>query len=649
MSILRDGAIRFGALLCLVGAYQFATSSFDLRWLAAMVAGTALMASGPWHWMPDSDTPPPELPWPSRRARHGQLIPGWTLMALAAVLKALHVSPRLTVSIWLPGALWLLAGAWRMGKDRPVRVSLPGGRSALWCGLLVVGFPAALRLWNIDTVPRYVHIDESTCTLCGWNFFQNPDRDWFESPAGGSYAQHLALFYAIEALGTLVFGVNLGAARLPDALLGTLSVALVFDGVRRVSNLRVATVGAVLLAASHCHLGFSRIATAYIQTAVVVSLAFALFARIWTAPTYLNAVGLGLAMALGIQTYQASMAALPLLAAAMVWLALVNPDRSRALRVPVALFAITVASAALTVPVAYWQNLEVMTCRSGELSVFNEINLQRLKDNVYRTDSTVEVLARNLLRGLLIFYRGEDPNPQYGALYPLADRYTASLLVPGVILAVLGLRGFLAANALVFTAGYLVLGLGLQAQVGYNRVTGALPLAMVLPAIGLVQAAEALWHGRSRWLRLARNATLCAAVVACAATNLRFYFVEYPWSRRTGDMLSEAGWVAREYYRQYTVHLLSWPESTAPGAYDGLRLITFGLPIHRTRDDDLVGYVARVEPTGADLFVLNPQEVEIRDALLRRFPDARVEVWRHDPAVEVSVLLVFVGGPRPAG
>lgn len=641
-----DGARRVGAALCLAGAYQFAVTA-DLRWLGAIVCGTLVMASGPWHWTREDDPPPVSLPWPTAASWCFRLVPGWLLMATVAVLKASRYPPRLLVWIWLAGAAWLLVGAWGMRGENPPATPRPARRWVWLCGLLIVAFAAFVRGWDIGTVPRYVDSDEGTCTIVGRNFLLDPNRDWFTSPAGGSYAQHLALFYAIEAAGTLVFGMNLGGARIPDVIVGTLSVLLMFDGLRRVANPRVAAVGAMLLAVNHCHLGFSRVATAYIQTAGVVSLAFALFARVWSAPTYFNSALLGVALAMGVQTYQASVVTLPFLSVAMFWLALVNPGRRRALLVPLTLFVLSFAAAGLTIPVSYAQNPEGMLFRSQEMSMFNPANMAGLKKQIYHTDSTAEVVVRHALRGLLVFYKGQDDNPQYGSLYPLADPYTAALIVPGVILAVLGVRKFLPACALVFTAGYLLTGIGMQVGMGYNRITGAIPLAMAIPAIGLVQASETLWRGR-RWpLRLMRDATLIAAVTLCAATNLDFYFNKYVWSRQTGDLQSEAGWAARAYLDRYTVHLPSWILNNEMGN-DGLKLILYDVPVRRNAKSDPVEYVKQVEVGGSDLFIIHPHHENVRDALLARFPGARVEGWQPHPKHGPPLILVFVGNPRPA-
>ena len=635
---------RVSALACLACTYQSAVTSFEPRWLVAAVLFALPAAWGNSYWATPLPAPA-TLPWPPWRRLLVAFVPAWLLMAGTAVAVAFHLSPRLTIWIWLTGAGWLLAGAWWLSRGQEASRKPSAGGSTWACGLLVVAVAVALRVWSIDTVPRYVHCDEGTLTLIAQEFYRNPMRDWFAPPPkAGLYSQHMIFFYALQAAGTLLFGFNLVGARASDVLLGVASIALLFDGLRRVSGLRLATVAGLLLAANHCHVAYSRIASGYIQTAFFVTCAFALFARLWTAPSYLNAALLAVVMAMSLHSYQGTIIVFPLLLVSMLILLALHGEHRRRLRVPMLVFVLSCASGAAVYGAAFWQHRDEMVGRAQELNILSERTMSSLKRDVYHTDSATAVVAHQAWNALRGFHVGGDHQPQYGIDLPMADPYTAALMVPGAMLVLLAFRDFVAVNAAVFTLAYLLLGLGMQWAPGFNRTTGALPLGMLIAAIALVQCVETLWAGPRRWSRWAANLSLAAGVALCVVTNLRIYFVHYGAARVVGDGPSEAGWVAREYAGQYTVHLVDWP---LPGE-EGIRLILGSLPVQLHDDKDSVHYVRTAEVTGSDLFILYDQDKAARDALLARFPGARVESRRRHPIHGPTLILLFVGSPRGA-
>jgi 4-amino-4-deoxy-L-arabinose transferase-like glycosyltransferase len=635
------------AAVCLGSAYQCAVTSYALPWVEALLVSTLVIATGRVHWAPNDTTPPQDLPWPGL-AVIWALVPGWLLTTTASFLKLRSAPPIFVLVLWVIGAAWLLAGAWVLSRRSRGSVTVSRATIGVWaCGLAVVAAAVVLRAWGIDTVPRYVHCDEGSITITAQLFFKNPNRDWFAPPPNaGGYMQHMILFYYLGNIFTLLFGVSLTAARVSDVILGVLSVALLFDGVRRASNLPTATAAAFLFAANHCAIAYSRIATPYIQTAFVVVCAFGVLVRLWTSPSYFNAVLLGLVVAFGVQTYQASVLVVPLICIIIAILWILHPAQRRALRVPAVLFAITALTASSFYAVALYQQPAEMLYRGREINIFAPDRMAHLKRDVHHTDSVAMVIAYQAWNSLLGFEFGHDTQPQYNIDKPMADAYTGALIIPGMILALFALRRFLATNALVFTVGYLLAGLGLQHAPGHNRATGALPLGMVLAAIALVQCCTTLWGAGGKWRSWGRNITVAAVVVLCIVANLQIYFVHYRWSRTVGDAESEAAWIARKYADRYRVHLVDWPGNTG---YEGQHLILADTPVERPINQPAIDYVKWVPLSGADLFVFRYEDTEARDALLARAPGAREEFAQRDPTVLPAFHLVFVGVARSSG
>jgi hypothetical protein len=639
-----DVVWRGAALLCLVAAYECGASGFDFRWLVALVLATFVVATGPQYWTLIEQMPP-ALHWPSRRSTAIGLVPGWVLLTAAAAAKASGASPRYVIWIWVAGAAWLLIGSWSLGRPSFVR-TLP--RHSMWwtraAAAVVLVAVIAPRAWDLSTVPRYVHCDEGTITFVGQGFYADPDRDWFAPPANAGSYSIMNLHYALNGVGVQIGGLTLANARAADVLLGILSVVLVFVGLRPLAGLPVACAAALLLAGNHCHIAYSRIASGYIQTAFVVALDFALASRMWTRPTYLNASALGVAAAVGVQTYPASLISLPLLLGIFALQLLLDRERRRLMLVPLTLFIIACVTAGATFGVALSQHGNAMLARSREINILAPDQMTLLKSNVYHTESTAEVVALQAWNALLGFHRGRDRQPQYGIDRPLTDSYTAALMIPGLLLALARPRRFLAINALIWTAGYLLFGLGLQYAPGHNRTTGALPLGMVLPAIALVQCATTVFHGRSSIARALLGFTIAAGVTVSVANNLRIYFIDYPFSRTIGDEQSEAGWVVRDYADRYTVHLVGW--SFRYAGYEGQRLIIGDTPVDRDPGTDPRAFIDSVQVTGSDLFVVSSESPQLRDHLMTRYPGARLELWQRHPRMGPVLFLIFVGPPR---
>jgi len=627
-------------LLCLASAYEFATTGFlDGRWVAAVILSALVVATAPSFWSGKGGGTFPHLGWPSRVRLATNFVPGWLLMVTAAVGKAAGLDPYMATWTWVAGAIWLFAGARQLSKPLP-RLRAPRGVH-VWA-LVVLAVATGLRAWRMDAVPRYVHKDEAIMSLTGlWYLAER--LDWFTVQRGAGAFTNMPLAFIPSGIGVWIGAVNLFWARLPDVILGVLSVWLLFDGLWRVSTVRLAVVAALLLAANHCHIAFSRMASTYIQSAFLVSLLFALFSRLWTAPTYLTAALLGVSGVLGMQTYHASFAALPLLVGGVVLLAVLQPQRWRGISAPLAIFAVSAVCAAGIFGVAVSQARDMMFVRNREISIFSPEWMQQLKQ-VYQTDSAAVVVARQAWKSLEAFHFGRDMCEEYNIDRPLADPYSAALVLVGAILALARWRDFVSANAFVVTAGYLILGLGLQTSTCHNRVTGALPLGMVFPAIAIVQCSAVLWDGRAWPLRWLRDASIAGILALCVVASLRTYFTDYGGSLAYGSDESEAAWVAREYADRYSVHLVSWP--VRPEPWYSQRLILADLPVDRNDKASDLAYVQDVQLTGSDLFIVSGISPSSRDALLARFPQARAETARRDPVAGPSLYLVFVGEPR---
>jgi 4-amino-4-deoxy-L-arabinose transferase-like glycosyltransferase len=559
----------------------------------------------------------------------------------ATCLISRGATPQVVGGVWLAGAVWLVVAA-------SLKIPSPGprlraGASVWFWGMLIVALSAVARFWHIDNLPLAVHHDEAIPHLIGRQFFADPHRDYFSPPVGaGAWSSVMNLAYALSGLGPLLFGFNLAAARAASAAMGTLSVVLLFVGVRRVANLRVAIAAAVLLAANHAHLAFSRLASLNIQASLVATAVFALFTRLITRPTYLDAALLGILMAFGMQTYFSSQIVPPLLLVVVVSL-IASRSRFRPPAAALVILAITCCTAIGPFALRVWRNPSALTARAHDINIFSPSVMAGLKRYTFHTDSTAAVVARSIWRGLCVFHTGHDDESLYHIDRPLADRYTAAWMIPGAVLIVRHASSFLALNTLVFTFGSLLM-LGLQANIGFNRVMGGVPFAMILAAVTIVQCSSMVWRGRR--ISALRDVMIAALLLPCVCANLWLYFGSYARARVTiaGEPDSEAAAFARAYAARYRVYMASWPRD--PNFAMQLALAG-STAVVSDEPHDAVAYVREAPCEGATLFIIDARDTAALDAARSRFPQARVNTYRRRPNGTPVLFLVFVGEPPP--
>ena len=198
-----------------------------------------------------------------RQPRRAALL-GAVVLLTIVLLDLLRVDPPLP-SYMLPFILWLAAiGLYVRAvvplplTARPLAASwikTHGSEFAVLAAIVCVGL--ALRIWDIEGIPSTLSGDEGTFglesikTIVGEGPYGNPfTTGWLSVPTMSFHFNALAL----RALGKTVF-----ALRLPWALVGTVTVVIVFVLVRRLTGTTLALMTAALLATYHFHIHYSRL------------------------------------------------------------------------------------------------------------------------------------------------------------------------------------------------------------------------------------------------------------------------------------------------------------------------------------------------------------------------------------------------------
>lgn len=143
-------------------------------------------------------------------------------------------------------------------------IAAPGlDRSHFVLVLLLLLAGASLRLVALDRYPAPLHQDELSDIYDGYSLATTGRDRWgepwpvlFYGMGPGDY--HPGMYAYLAACSTKVFGFSIWAGRLPAAIAGILSIALVYLVTRRLMGRGVGAVALALVAFSPIHIQYSR-------------------------------------------------------------------------------------------------------------------------------------------------------------------------------------------------------------------------------------------------------------------------------------------------------------------------------------------------------------------------------------------------------
>ena len=479
----------------------------------------------------------PEPPGPLEPPRYHPVLYAACLPGAVSLVLALRVhlgsSPghSRSVSLWVLGLIMLVLPGlvdWhRNMRRRPPAARREGRRFAAAAVILFV-LAFAIRLWGgIDRIPGWVEVDEAATGIAGRMSLAEGPRALFEFWDMGM--PRIALF--VSQVAAWPFGEGLRGLRLGSALMGSLSVVLLFDFGRRVVGGGTAFLAGLLLAVNHVYVHWSRVGQVYIETPFFASLVLALLLRVLTGGSFLALTGAGIALGIGAATYQPT-EILPALVGAMLlgWAIILRWPAKRVWAVLAFLGAVAVLTCAPMAATVLRMDLEVVFQRIPTVSLLRPEGFRELTE-AYKADSVHEALGEHVLRTISIFNLGSDRFPAYNADRALNDAVTAALVPVAYALLFFRLSTPVGWLCIVFTGAYLSGGVLLcPTPPTYHRIPVILLfscLGVAWALIGLARSFAA--HARTpRWL----PAVAAFAVVGASAWfNLDYYFREFPRTR----------------------------------------------------------------------------------------------------------------------
>jgi len=506
---------------------------------------------------------------------------------------------------------------------RPAGAS-PAPRAFLWEAAAIVGLvviAAVLRFWHLSSLPAGLHGDEGWAGIDARRIL---DQGWIGPYTTGALGQPSGPLY-LTAAAVRLFGNSVFAVRAVPALLGVLTVPLLYVVLRRNLGVWTAIAASAFLAVMDWHVHFTRLGFPVGAWPLAVLLAVgalmeAVRSRDWRWWALAGAAG-----SLGLYVYNAHpvfLAIFCLYAACMLrrWSAAV------AFAAALLIVALPMIRFAANPANGYREH-------SRSVSILNKPPWTGLSgaDRVRRvTHLYLDYWDQLALHPRIDYTDGSGTI----AIVPPA---LAALAVLGVLLGAVYRRS----TPLVWFALLVLLLLPFAAVLTIDalarRTCANAPFVAMFAALGVVESLRMLAH-RAASIRYPASAMLLALVAVCIYQNINGYFVTFAAS-------AVNPWVFAREMADASRYMSGLPNGTHvyfysgrwSGNYETRRYLAPGVEAE-DRSSEFGHYSLSVAPSDAHpVFVLlNPYENRVGE-LRQRYPGGRL-VKRFAPGGEVSFI-----------
>lgn len=415
-------------------------------------------------------------------------------------------------------------------------------RNELISVAVLVLLAAAIRFYQLGGVPRVLDGDEGSvglnaqATVSGR--LSNPFALW---------ENFGALYLQLINLSLKFFGVNAFALRLIPAIGGVLAIPAVYLLARWFGGYRIAFVAAAILAFSHSHIHFSRIASvAYIQGTWLIPLEFYfLISGLEKRQSWRTALS-GIILAIHFSVYLSSQVILAVILIFMLLsLAFYRSwfmQRISQAFVFVGGFVVTILPTAFYIfknPSEFMNRLN----RGGTFQTGYLDNMVEITGH-----SPARILVERVIHAFLslIYYPAFD---FYGSPAPIMSMITSVLFLVGLGLALWRLRKpeYLLLNGYFWGATVSIGVFATPPSADSYRMLMALPAAVIMASLGLAQILESFGLDAKN-TRFAYTASISAVLASLLAFNLWTYYGEFAGKCLfTGDLAGRfASYLGRE-------------------------------------------------------------------------------------------------------
>lgn len=539
------------------------------------------------------------------------------------------------VMIWLLGAVCYIYAFTKRADSfdaRAVWEQIKNRRVEILLVLLAMLAATLVRFYRLGETPRVLDGDEGAIGL----FAQASIEGRLSNPFA-LWDNFGAMYLQLINLSLKMFGINAFALRLLPAIGGVLAIPSVYLLGRQIGGKRIGLIAAFLIAFSHSHIHYSRIASvAYIQGTWLAPLElYFLLSGLEKRESWRTALS-GVLLAIHFSVYLTSQVVVGMILVFMLLLLVFYRSWFKQRLAQAAVFWGALIITVLPAGLYFLLQPEEFTNRLDKDGTFQSGWLQLTVASTGK--STAEILIERVFHAFLslIYYPAVD---FYGAPAPPLSMLSTVMFLAGLGLIIWRLRkpSYLLLNG-YFWAATVAIGLfALPPSADSYRMLMTLPAAMIIAAVGLDVILQMLgfsWKDN----RLTYGVSVSLVMLGLVVFNLQTYFVDFAGRCRfasdtEGRFASYLGEQINSVSSEQQVYLLSDPifiYGTHPSAF----FLSHSRPV--------VNYAEPIEqlhPISKEVIIAPPSRLEELETWARTHPGGELH-YEYD--CENPILLMYI-------
>ena len=486
-------------------------------------------------------------------------------------------------------------------------------RIEIFLVLLITFASFVVRFYKLGELPRVLDGDEGavglTAQLTNEGPLSNPFALW--DNFGAIYLQ--LINFSLK-----IFGINAFALRLLPAVGGVLAIPSIYLLGRQIGGWRIGLIAAFLIAFSHSHIHFSRIASvAYIHGTWLAPLElYLLLSGLEKSQTWRTALG-GILLAIHFSVYLTAQVVAGMLVVYMILGFLFYRDWFKPRLQQVSAFFGGFFTAILPAGLYFTQQPGEFLNRLNKDGTFQS---GWLESTIQATgQSALEVLVGRVLHAFLslIYYPALD---FYGSTAPMLSMLSTVMFLAGLGIALWRLKNpaYLLLNG-YFWAPTVAVGLfATPPSADSYRMLMALPAAMIMAAIGLEEILH-MFGVTWRKKRYAYSVSVSIIFISLMAFNLWTYYFDFAGrcrfaSNTAGRFASYLGTQVAQIDSEKQVYLLSdniFINGTHPSSFflsKSRQILNYSDPI------------SQLNPVSGEVVIAPPSRLEELEEWARAHP-----------------------------